>query len=334
MRSDERSKAAGTAGATTWNRPAAWRGAALAWADEELDRAGLVRTGELEQPHVYPGSTALRLPVGDSAVWLKSVGPARQHEPALSAALGRWVPDHVLVPLAVEPDRRLMLLPDGGRTLHDAGGSTRVVAWNWMLRTYTRLQLELVPHAAEMLALGVPDHRPSRLPALVADLLADDDARLTVARVDSRRRSAIVWWPTSGSPWSTAHASPTVASPRRSARRAGRRERVRVGEPAPVLRLGDASVSHPFVRLLATLRMVARALDLENGRSGPAAALRIPLSTRGAATGHRSSCASSAPHEPGPLTPPPVAADIGGDCTDGRERRRLPGPARSAAPSP
>jgi hypothetical protein len=134
-----------------------------------------------------------------------------------------------------------------------------------MLRTYTRLQLELVPHAAEMLALGVPDHRPSRLPALVADLLADDDARLTVARVDSSRRSAIVWWPTSGSTRSTAHASPTVASPRRSARRAARRERVRVGEPAPVLRLGDASVSHPFVRLLATLRMVARALDLENG---------------------------------------------------------------------
>jgi hypothetical protein len=71
-----------------------------------------------------------------------------------------------------------------------------------------RLGVELVPHAAEMLALGVPDHRPSRLPALVADLLADDDARLT---------SAIVWWPTSGSTRSTAHVSPTVASPRRSA---------------------------------------------------------------------------------------------------------------------
>jgi hypothetical protein len=253
VRSDEREQAAGTARAATWTDPA-WRGAALAWADEELDRAGLVRTGELEQPHVYPWSTALRLPVGDSAVWLKSVGPGSGHEPALSAALGRWVPDHVLVPLAVEPDRRLMLLPDGGRTLHDAGGSTRVDAWesSWF-RTLPRC---------------------SRSASLTTDRPACRPWSPTcwpTTTPGSRSRG----WTQAGGPRSCGGRPRAVRGALRTPhrrwrplgvqRRAARRERVRVEEPAPVLRLGDASVSHPFVRLLATLRMVARALDLENG---------------------------------------------------------------------
>ena len=150
-------------GTTTWRDPA-WRTAALDWAREQLDE-DLV--GRPEQRHVMPWSTAIRLPVRGGAVWLKAVGSGAGHEPALAAALGTWSPDHVLGPLAVDAERRLMLLPDGGATLREVGGAVFPEAWEAMLRDYARLQRELVPHAAEMLALGVPDARPDRLPEQV-----------------------------------------------------------------------------------------------------------------------------------------------------------------------
>lgn len=259
MRSEE------TAGLATWTDPA-WRKDALEWADDQLAAAGMARDGEAEQPHVYPWSTALRLPIGDGAVWLKSVGPGSAHEPALSAALGGWVPDRVLVPLAVDPGRRLVLLPDGGRTLRAAGGSTLVEAWESMLRGYARLQLDLVPRAAEMLGLGVPDHRPERLPDLVADLLADDDAQLTGREgglapnvreriVGDLRRygGSCARLADGGVPVTLQHDDLHGANVFVS----GNRHRF--------FDWGDASVSHPFVSLLVGLRMAGHALGLPNG---------------------------------------------------------------------
>ncbi len=158
----------GTTGIATW-RDARWRAAALEWATGRLASSGLEPAGEAEQPHVRIWSTVFRLPLhGGGAAWLKSVGPGSAQEPPLAAALGGWVPDRVLVPLAVEPVRRLLLLPDGGATLRESRAS--LASWEEMLRAYARLQLDLVPHADGMLALEVPDTRPEHLPGLVDDL--------------------------------------------------------------------------------------------------------------------------------------------------------------------
>ena len=254
----------GTTGIATWRDPG-WRAGALEWAVEQLSRAGTELDGEPEQPHVRTWSTAFRLPLrGGAVAWLKSVGPGSAQEPVLAGALGGWVPDRVLVPLAVEPARRLLLLPDGGRTLRASGAD--VPAWAAMLQAYARLQLDLAPHAAAMLALGVPDTRPALLPELVDDLLADDDAQLT------------------GRPGGL---EPGV----RRRLMAGRDDLVRAcraltdgGLPASVQHddlhdanvfvsddgyrffdWGDASVSHPFLSLLVALRMAGRALDLPDG---------------------------------------------------------------------
>lgn len=255
----------GTAGIVTWTDPD-WRAAAMDWAAVELGRAGRTLDGEPEQPHVYPWSTAFRLPVRGGRVWLKSVAPGSAHEPALSAALGRWVPRTVLVPLAVDPERRLMLLPDGGRTLRDVGGDTLVEAWESMLSNYARLQIDLVSHAGEMLALGVPDHRPDRLPELAADLLADDDALLTgrpggiatdvrerVAGDLGRHAELCARLVDGGVPVTIQHGDLHGANVFVS----GNRHRF--------FDWGDASVSHPFLSLLVPLRMAARALGQANG---------------------------------------------------------------------
>ena len=253
----------GTTGAATWQDPV-WLTAALAWASERLAERGLALGGEPEQPHVRAWSTALRLPVrGGAAVWLKSVGPGSAQEPALIGALGEWAPKHVLVPLAVHRERRLMLLPDGGPTMRAAGGATSVEAWEAMLRDYAQLQLELVPRADEMVGLGVPDARPKRLPELAAELLADAGS-LMLGRPDglsSEQRDRLVAelgrygelctrLAESGVPASLQHDDLHDAN-------------VFVGmRHYRFFDWGDASVAHPFLSLLVPLRVAARAMDV------------------------------------------------------------------------
>ncbi len=163
-----------TTGLATWRDPA-WRAGAVAWAGEQLARNGLEVDGDPEQPHVRIWSTAFRFPLRDgSAAWLKAPGAGSAHEPALTAALGRWVPGSVLVPFADDPARRLLLLPDGGERLRRHGSD--VATWAALLQSYAALQIEVVGHADELLALGVPDLRPTALPALVTGLLDDDEA--------------------------------------------------------------------------------------------------------------------------------------------------------------
>ena len=254
----------GTTGIATWRDPG-WRAAALGWATAQLARAGLEPDGEPEQPHVRTWSTAFRLPLrGGGAAWLKSVGPGSAQEPVLAGALGGWVPGHVLVPLAVEPARRLLLLPDGGRTLRESGAD--LASWAEMLQAYARMQQELVPHAGALLALGVPDTRPERLPALVEDLLADDGAqllgrpggldpdvrrRLLAGRDDVARACRALAG--GGIPATLQHDDLHDAN-------------VFVTEGRyRFFDWGDASVSHPFLSLLVALRMAASALDLPAG---------------------------------------------------------------------
>ncbi|TFV86130.1 phosphotransferase [Blastococcus sp. CT_GayMR16] len=261
-----------TTGISTWQDPA-WRDDALAWAVEQLRLRGKALSGEAEQPHVYPWSTVFRLPVDGGAVWLKSVGPGSAHEPPLATALGAWVPDRVLVPLAMHPGRRLMLLPDGGPTLRAAGGAASVDAWTALLRDYALLQLELVPRAEKMVGLGVPDARLERLPGLVRDLLADDEALLLgrpgglstavrdrVAADLGRYEDLCGRLADSGIPPTLQHDDLHDAN-------------VFVGEGRHrFFDWGDAVVSHPFLSLLVTLRVAQDALGVPNG---DAALLRL-----------------------------------------------------------
>ena len=254
-----------TTGVATWQDPV-WRDATLQWATDRLAERGIALDGDPEQSHVRAWSTAFRLPVSGGAVWLKSVGPGSAQEPVLVAALGEWVPDHVLVPLAVDRARRLMLLPDGGATLRTAGGAASAAAWEEMLRDYAVLQVELVPRADDMVALGVPDLRPERLPDLAAKFLADDAWLMTdrpggLAAAQRARllaglgryRELCGRLADGGVPASLQHddlhdANVFVADGRYR-----------------FFDWGDASVAHPFLSLLVPLRVAARALDVPPG---------------------------------------------------------------------
>jgi hypothetical protein len=135
-----------------------------------------------------------------------------------------------------------------------------------MLRNFARLQLDLAPRAAEMLALGVPDHRPDHLPDLVGDLLADDDAlgagRAGGLAPDVRERvradlARYAEWcgrlADGGVPATLQHDDLHDANVFVSANR------------HRYFDWGDASVGHPFLTLLVALRVAGQALELPNG---------------------------------------------------------------------
>lgn len=247
-----------------------WRAGALGWVTARLGEQGRSVVGEVEQPHVYPWSTVMRVPTAEGLVWFKANARGTAYEVPLLTALGRWCPDQVLVPLAADAERGWLLLPDGGTTLRAAqAGHTDVAHWERVLVEYAELQRRLVPRAAEMVSLGVPDLRPAALPGHLGDLLADDPVLMidepdgiTSEDLDRLRSEQDRFarmceeLAATGVPASLQHDDlhdGNIFVPY-----AG------LG-PYRVFDWGDSSVAHPFTTLLVTLRVVAHFGKLPNG---------------------------------------------------------------------
>jgi hypothetical protein len=130
-------------GVAVWSTPK-WRASAVEWLDHRLEDAGIRRTGEGEQPRIRAWATVLRVPTDTGAFWLKASSYETGFEPALYELLVQVAPEQVLHPIASDPDRGWVLLPDGGpslgRTLGDADPSPILET---VLPAYGRLQLAL-----------------------------------------------------------------------------------------------------------------------------------------------------------------------------------------------
>jgi hypothetical protein len=107
----------------------------------------------------------------------------------------------VLVPLAVDAPRGWVLLPDGGPALAEttAPWAERGAALTAALVRYGELQLELAPHAAELLAAGVADMRPEAMPERFEEALeatrpdGPADAVELWERIAARRPLVLEW---------------------------------------------------------------------------------------------------------------------------------------------
>lgn len=151
-----------------------WLDAVHNWISAAAAQHNRLITGPIEQVHERPWSTVLRVPTDAGDWYFKAVAPLLAHEVSLTHALASWIPDAVLPLLAIDEERGWLLTPDGGTRLretlradHDLGH------WERALPIYAQAQIDLVPHVAEMLAMGVPDRRLSHLPRLITQLLAD-----------------------------------------------------------------------------------------------------------------------------------------------------------------
>lgn len=148
-------------------------------------------TGEITQPHVRPWSTAFRIPTDTGVAWCKASGEGPAYEGPLLAAFDRWGIRGALLPLAIDPERALILTPDGGPTMRetrpDGTGDHDLTAWERVLRGYARLQRSTEGRVADLVGSGVPDLRPEHLVTVVEGLVADD---AIWARADSEDRDA------------------------------------------------------------------------------------------------------------------------------------------------
>ncbi|MGX1025941.1 hypothetical protein RKD37_000698 [Streptomyces ambofaciens] len=169
---------------TPWENPA-WRTEAIGWIQARLAARGLRPTGRW-RVRLRPWSVLLRLCVGQGdAVWFKANPPGSAFEGALTAALARWVPGHVLEPLAVDTGRGWSLLPDGGPLFRDVLARETVTpgAWEELLRQYAAMQHALTSRAGDIEHLGVP--------AVPADALPGVLDRLDASPLPSRDRAAL-----------------------------------------------------------------------------------------------------------------------------------------------
>jgi len=170
-----------------WQDPR-WLAGAHEWIEGELERLGLRRTGEIEQPHVYPWSTVLRVPTEQGHVWFKANEDSLRQEAALVTLLSARRPDCIPPLLGADLERGWMLVADAGVQLRQLQEEEREVArWLDVLPLYAGVQIDLAGDVDELLALGVPDLRLATLPGqyerFVSELDVEERFRAATPRV-------------------------------------------------------------------------------------------------------------------------------------------------------
>lgn len=101
---------------TRWQDPD-WLATACAWTEAQLARLGRRRTGDVEQPHVRPWSTVMRIPTDAGDVWFKANDDTLRHEERVAALVSARAPELVPPLLASDPDNGWMLMTDAGEKL-------------------------------------------------------------------------------------------------------------------------------------------------------------------------------------------------------------------------
>lgn len=153
-----------------------WLASAHRWIAERLEDVGLRSTGSIEQPHVRPWSTVLRVPTEGGPLWFKANIPVLAHEAAVVGVLARRRPDAVPELLAGDEELGWMLMADGGPRLREIVEHERDLGrWHALLPQYGRLQLDLAEDADELVRCGAPDRRLATLADQYAQLLDELD---------------------------------------------------------------------------------------------------------------------------------------------------------------
>jgi hypothetical protein len=244
-----------------WAQPD-WLLSARAWIEQHARLAG-----EIEQIHLVPWSTVLRVPTSEGDLFFKANWPDGDFEPALTALLAAGWPERTAEPVAIEPGRGWMLTRNAGTRLRERMHSAADLQhWEAALPAYADLQIALAPRVDELFSLGVPDTRLSRIPALLEELLDDPEALLLdlpdgLTSDELRRmresvpelRALCLELAGYGIPETLQHDDFNDGN-------------VFVRQGTYVFfDWGDSCVSHPFHTLVVTLRSVAMRLDLEPG---------------------------------------------------------------------
>jgi len=164
---------------------------ARAWVAEQLADRGMTLTGEWEQPHARPWSSALRFETTDGRVWFKVNGPGTVHEASLVRLIDERVPGLVPEVLAVDAARGWSVSRDGGPMLRETAPPEQLwPAWEGIVARYAEAQLRLADAGPAVLAAGVAEVSPATVPGLLEELTGElagvpvDQGGLTAEETD------------------------------------------------------------------------------------------------------------------------------------------------------
>jgi hypothetical protein len=148
--------------------------ATVAWATDELGRAGRGPVTAARQQRTWNLSSIWRLDTATGPAWIKEVPPFFGHEPAVL----RWLVDHghaALAPSVIATDGRRMLLDHiPGEDLYGTNGSIRHAIAADMHA------IQVTATVDTLLAIGLPDRRDltARLTEVIQSSSLADDPRL------------------------------------------------------------------------------------------------------------------------------------------------------------
>jgi hypothetical protein len=236
-----------------WADPA-WHAAASAWITDRLAERKVTVRGPLE-PRLRPWSAVLGVPTSDGRCWFKATAPAMADDAALTPLLAAARPDLVLQPLAVDADRRWMLLPDGGDRLRDRmDPAARVWHWERILPAYAELQLAFEGADRTLLAAGALDRRPERIADLLVDLL-DERHWLRIGEPSGLTAAELAWVRDLVPRLAEANAELAAAGIGATIQHDDLHDGNVVVSDAGyrIMDWGDAGLAHPFGTLLVTL---------------------------------------------------------------------------------
>lgn len=159
-----------------WRDPT-WQKDAHEWIRAQAQRQAIQIHGEIEQPHVYPWSTVLRVPTNEGTLFFKAPAAETVYESALTQKLAGWFPDCMPELIAVDTRRGWMLMRNGGEPLRAFIRPTQdITPWRPVIARYAEVQIGLAEYVTELLSLRIPDHRLTVLPALYTQLLEDEES--------------------------------------------------------------------------------------------------------------------------------------------------------------
>jgi len=150
-----------------------WFETASTWMREQLRAQGYTITAPIVQVKSWGISSILSAETTRGRIYFKvsTMLPLFGNEPAVLNALASYFPDEVPAPIAIEPERRWMLMEDFGPKLTTELG---LEAWETTARRFARLQIQSVPHVDALRQLGCLDRRPMVLETQIDPLLYDE----------------------------------------------------------------------------------------------------------------------------------------------------------------
>lgn len=152
-----------------WARPG-WYAEATTWIQAQLAQLGYPPAASIEQVKSWCLSCILRAPTASGNVYFKVAAdlPLFASEASVMRHLAAMYPRHVPAPLAIDPDRGWLLLPDFGKEL---GWGASLEHREAALRAFGRLQIDSTHRVEGLLAIGCHDRRLDRLADQVDPLL-------------------------------------------------------------------------------------------------------------------------------------------------------------------